>query len=101
MWRGPDYDPVYSSTLELDLGDVEPSLAGPKRPQDKVALSDAAKAFGDVVLQHRAPSSREERKEDWAHEGGRPAPDISRATAVRTRARRSRAPTTRSATARW
>jgi aconitate hydratase len=36
---------VYSDTLELDLGDVEPSLAGPKRPQDRVALSEAAEDF--------------------------------------------------------
>jgi aconitate hydratase len=38
-------DAVYSDTLELDLGDVEPSLAGPRRPQDRVALSDAAEDF--------------------------------------------------------
>ncbi|MGH2762042.1 MAG: aconitate hydratase [Thermoleophilaceae bacterium] len=38
-------DAVYSDTLELDLGDVVPSLAGPKRPQDRVALSDAAVDF--------------------------------------------------------
>jgi aconitate hydratase len=38
-------DAVYSDTLELDLGDVEPSLAGPKRPQDRVALSSAAQDF--------------------------------------------------------
>jgi aconitate hydratase len=36
---------TYSDTLQLDLGDVEPSLAGPKRPQDRVALSDAAHDF--------------------------------------------------------
>jgi aconitate hydratase A / 2-methylisocitrate dehydratase len=36
---------TYSDALELDLGDVEPSLAGPKRPQDRVALTDAAKDF--------------------------------------------------------
>jgi aconitate hydratase len=36
---------TYSDTLELDLGDVEPSLAGPKRPQDRVALSSAAEDF--------------------------------------------------------
>jgi aconitate hydratase len=36
---------TYSDTLELDLGDVEPSLAGPKRPQDRVALSHAATDF--------------------------------------------------------
>ncbi len=38
-------DAVYSDTLELDLGDVVPSLAGPKRPQDRVALVDAAEDF--------------------------------------------------------
>jgi aconitate hydratase len=38
-------DAVYSDTLELDLGDVVPSLAGPKRPQDRVALADAAEDY--------------------------------------------------------
>ena len=38
-------DPVFTDTLELDLSTVEPSLAGPKRPQDRVALSNAAPAF--------------------------------------------------------
>jgi len=38
-------DAVYSDTLELDLGEVVPSLAGPKRPQDRVALTDAAGDF--------------------------------------------------------
>ncbi len=37
--------PDYSDTIELDLGDVVPSLAGPKRPQDRVALSDAQESF--------------------------------------------------------
>jgi aconitate hydratase len=38
-------DPVFSDLLELDLGDVEPSLAGPKRPQDRVPLAQAKEAF--------------------------------------------------------
>jgi aconitate hydratase len=38
-------EPVFSDTLELDLGTVLPSLAGPKRPQDRVLLTDAASAF--------------------------------------------------------
>ena len=38
-------DPVFTDTLSLDLSSVEPSLAGPSRPQDRVALSDAAQAF--------------------------------------------------------
>ena len=38
-------EPLYSATLELDLGSVEPSVAGPRRPQDRVALSDVKPAF--------------------------------------------------------
>ena len=42
-------DPVFSETLELDLSTVVPSIAGPKRPQDRVALSDAKKAFWQAI----------------------------------------------------
>lgn len=46
MWRDESTpDPVFTSTLELDLSTVTPTIAGPKRPQDKVALSDAAHSF--------------------------------------------------------
>jgi len=46
LWRESDTpDPVFTDTLELDLGSVLPSLAGPRRPQDKVLLSGAAPAF--------------------------------------------------------
>src|SRR5205823_3037393 len=46
MWRDTDtLDPVFTDVLELDLGTVQPSLAGPKRPQDRVALKDASGAF--------------------------------------------------------
>ena len=38
-------DPVFTDTLELDLGTVQPSLAGPKRPQDRVLLKDVASSF--------------------------------------------------------
>jgi aconitate hydratase len=38
-------DPVYSDTLELDMGDVEPSLSGPRRPQDRVSLGGMASTF--------------------------------------------------------
>ncbi len=47
MWREASTpEPLFTDTLELDLGSVEPSLAGPKRPQDRVTLSAAAKAYG-------------------------------------------------------
>ena len=42
-------EPVFSDTLELDLATVEPSLAGPRRPQDRVALSDAAADFREEL----------------------------------------------------
>ena len=42
-------EPVFSDTLELDLGSVLPSIAGPKRPQDRVLLSDAAAKFGEAL----------------------------------------------------
>ncbi|ELZ9929921.1 aconitate hydratase AcnA [Cronobacter malonaticus] len=45
MWRNPGDEPVFTSTLELDMGNVEASIAGPKRPQDRVSLGDVPKAF--------------------------------------------------------
>ncbi len=42
-------EPVFSDTIELDLANVTPSLAGPKRPQDRVALTDAAQSFGAAL----------------------------------------------------
>jgi len=52
-------DPTYSDTLELDLGDVEPSIAGPKRPQDRIALSDAKAAFVEAMREW-SPGAGEE-----------------------------------------
>lgn len=49
LWHDPSREPRYSETLELDLGTVVPSLAGPKRPQDRVALSDAKTGFRSVL----------------------------------------------------
>ena len=68
MWvEAGDADPVFTDTLELDLGAVLPSLAGPKRPQDRVLLSDAAaefkaalaKDFGKTGEEPRAPVAGE------------------------------------------
>lgn len=49
LWHNPDIEPGYSEYLELDLGAVEPSIAGPKRPQDRVELSNSAKAFETAI----------------------------------------------------
>src|SRR5689334_7931532 len=45
LWHEPDEHPEYSQVVELDLDDVEPSLAGPRRPQDRVPLARAKDAF--------------------------------------------------------
>ena len=45
LWHDPDETPTYSQVVELDLSTVEPSIAGPRRPQDRVALSHAKSAF--------------------------------------------------------
>ena len=45
LWHDPAREPVYSETLELDLSTVVPSIAGPKRPQDRIALTSAKQAF--------------------------------------------------------
>ncbi|MGB0748859.1 MAG: aconitate hydratase AcnA [Magnetospiraceae bacterium] len=50
MWReagGPE--PVFTSSLELDMSTVEPAISGPKRPQDRIALSNAASAFKEAL----------------------------------------------------
>jgi len=49
LWHNPAIEPVYSEYIELDLGSVTPSIAGPKRPQDRVELSNAGPAFETAV----------------------------------------------------
>ncbi len=61
MWRYADaVDPVFTDTLELDMGTVVPSLAGPKRPQDKVSLDTVDEVFnGDLFkLYHKEKPER-------------------------------------------
>ena len=49
LWHESDTSPEYSQIVELDLGDVVPSLAGPRRPQDRLALSDAKSSFSKAL----------------------------------------------------
>ena len=51
-------EPTFSDTLELDLGDGRAELAGPKRPQDRVALSDARDAFREALADYVWPTGR-------------------------------------------
>ncbi len=53
FWRGPDYDPIYTSTLHLDMSEIVPAISGPKRPQDYLPLTDSARTFYKVVADYR------------------------------------------------
>ncbi|HRC26151.1 MAG TPA: aconitate hydratase AcnA [Alphaproteobacteria bacterium] len=69
MWRTRDTeDPVFTDTLSLDLADVEPSLAGPKRPQDRIVLSAAAGSFRELLS--AAPKSAPVAGADYVLEDG-------------------------------
>ena len=49
LWHEPSEPATYSQVVELDLGDVEPSLAGPRRPQDRIPLRDAGRSFAGTL----------------------------------------------------
>ena len=49
LWHDPDEQPTYSQVVELDLSTVEPSLAGPRRPQDRIPLGEARSAFAEAL----------------------------------------------------
>ena len=55
LFHDPDATPEYSEVVELDLGDVEPSLAGPRRPQDRVPLTEAKASFLDSLSSFGVP----------------------------------------------
>ncbi|MGN6586541.1 MAG: aconitate hydratase, partial [Solirubrobacterales bacterium] len=94
---GPD--PVFSEMLELDLGEVEPSIAGPKRPQDRIPLSEAKVSFleamsefdpeaagemgngRDEAIEESFPAS-DPPAEDHDDERGKPRPAVTGATAT-------------------
>ena len=52
LWHEPGHEPAYSQTLELDLSRIVPSIAGPKRPQDRIPLSQAPQAFRAALQGH-------------------------------------------------
>ncbi|TFD79918.1 aconitate hydratase [Cryobacterium fucosi] len=72
LWHDPNQEPVFSEYLEIDLGTVVPSIAGPKRPQDRVELSRAQEQF-ELDLQSYA--SQDLSRVDAAVEGTFPASD--------------------------
>ncbi|SFP71188.1 aconitate hydratase [Ectopseudomonas composti] len=60
LWREPGEEPLFTDSLSLDMGSVEASLAGPKRPQDRVSLGQVSQAFDDFVGLQLKPTAKEE-----------------------------------------
>ncbi|KFI31757.1 aconitate hydratase [Haematobacter massiliensis] len=69
MWRGADYEPVYTDTLHLDMAEIVPAISGPKRPQDYTPLSLAARAFYKTVSEYRG-IDMSVAADEMAEEGG-------------------------------
>jgi aconitate hydratase len=74
LWHDPSAEPRFSEKLELDLATVVPSLAGPKRPQDRVQLSDAKQAFRGALADY--VSDEDEKGYDEASAESFPASDV-------------------------
>ena len=60
LWHDAAHEPAYSEYMELDLGTVVPSIAGPKRPQDRILLSEAKEQFEKDILNYAAPSTSQD-----------------------------------------
>ena len=71
LWRVAGQEPIFSETLALDMGTVEASLAGPKRPQDRVALPNVGQAFDDFLsLQFKPATKKDEGRLESEGGGG-------------------------------
>ncbi len=91
LWHDPSAEPRYSEKLELDLGTVVPSLAGPKRPQDRVSVTEAKESFRGALADYASGEAEQETGYDEAvaesfpasdspsHEGGNGKPRYSSA----------------------
>jgi aconitate hydratase len=70
MWLDPENEPVFSEYLELDLSTVVPSIAGPKRPQDRIELSDSKAQFRKDLHNYADSNSGNPDAQDFVAEGG-------------------------------
>ena len=59
LWLDPNHTPRFSENLELDLTTIEPSIAGPKRPQDRVALKNAKESFNKILPTYTTDLTKE------------------------------------------
>jgi len=57
LWHDPETSPRFSEYVELDLSDVVPSISGPKRPQDRISLTDSKSAFNKIIPTYLSEAS--------------------------------------------
>ncbi|MEJ7774507.1 MAG: aconitate hydratase [Nocardioidaceae bacterium] len=76
LWHDPDVEPRYSEYLELDLASVVPSIAGPKRPQDRISLTDAKQSFRSALVGYVEEHDVDEQGYDEAAAESFPASDV-------------------------
>jgi aconitate hydratase len=74
LWHDPSHEPAFSEYMELDLSTVVPSIAGPKRPQDRILLSESKAQFEKDILNYATPSTSESIV-DLESQGSFPASD--------------------------
>ena len=73
LWRTGKEEIVYSHVIELDLGILEPTVAGPKRPQDKIFVKDLGKTFSQLLEEEHNRTyvaTKDRREQAWLEEGG-------------------------------
>jgi aconitate hydratase len=75
LWHDPSREAIYSEYVELDLSTVVPCIAGPKRPQDRIALSDAKTAFRRALVDYASVKEPAKSTVDEAGEESFPASD--------------------------
>lgn len=75
LWHDPSDEPEYSEYLELDLSTVVPSIAGPKRPQDRIVLAEAKQSFRTTLTDYAKVETADDKALDEAGEESFPASD--------------------------
>ncbi len=75
LWHDPKAEPAFSETIELDLSSVVPSIAGPKRPQDRISLADAKAGFRNALADYAVGDADEHSGVDESSDESFPASD--------------------------
>ncbi len=82
MWRDAGYDPIYTSTLQLDMAEIVPAISGPKRPQDYTPLTTAATGFYNTVCEYRGVDNTAAAKKMVSEGGNGGGVDVRRSFSV-------------------